>query len=121
MGKIFGLLEYDCLRCGHHWQLEKPIKLIKCPECQSKYWNIPKNVKSTATNMITEEIENILLSNPEGLTVFAKQLGELQLDTLIKQLKTSYKNRDWDKMEDSINLLDDTVHHLMREINSIQR
>ena len=120
MDKKFGLLEYNCLRCGHNWQLDKPIKPLECPKCRSKYWYVPKIVKSTEKDMVTEELNSILRRKSEDLTVVAKQLGELRLETAIKQIKTSFKNRDWKQMEDSINLLDGVVHRLTGRIKSVQ-
>ena len=120
MDKKFGVLEYICLRCGHQWQLEKPVKPLECPKCRSKYWNIPKDVKSKAKDMITEEINSLLRRKSEDLTVIAKQLEELELETAIKQIKTSFKNRDWEQMEDSINLLDEMVQRLRGWKKSIQ-
>ncbi len=120
MGKKFGVLEYLCLRCGHHWQLDKPVKPLECPKCRSKYWYIPKIVKSTEKDMITEELDSILLRKSKDITVIATQLEELGLENAIKQIKTSFKNRDWEQMEDSINLLDEVVHRLRGRIKSIQ-
>jgi len=120
MNKIFGLVECTCFRCGHRWQLEKPIKPMECPKCHSKYWYIPKIVKSTDKDMITEELDSILLRKSRDITVIATQLEELGLENALKQIKTSFKNRDWEQMEDSINLLDEVVHRLRGRIKPIQ-
>jgi len=120
MDKKFGVLEYICLRCGHHWQLDKPVKPLECPKCRSKYWNIHKDAKSATKDMMNETIDSILLKKSKDFDVIAKQLEEFELENAMEQIKTSFKNRDWEQMEDSIKLLDNMVKHLRGWVKSIQ-
>ena len=70
--------------------------------------------------MITEELDSMLLRKSEDLTVIAKQLEEFELENAIEQIKTSFKNRDWEQMEDSIKLLDEVLQRLRGWIKSAQ-
>ena len=36
------LPKYKCLRCDHEWVPRKEGKPIKCPKCQSPYWDKPR-------------------------------------------------------------------------------
>ena len=120
MDSKFGLVEYRCLRCSHHWQLKKPVKPLECPKCRSKYWNIPKKAKNTGKDILTEEIDSILLRKSKDMTAIAKQLEELELDNAIKHIKTSLKKRDWEQMEYSIKLLDKAIERLRGWIKSVK-
>jgi hypothetical protein len=41
------LIEYlECKRCGYEWIPRKENGNVKaCPDCRSRYWNIPKKNK----------------------------------------------------------------------------
>lgn len=36
------LPHYTCLRCGHQWVGRLPRPPVRCPRCQSPYWDRPR-------------------------------------------------------------------------------
>lgn len=36
------MLKLQCKRCGYKWTPRISDKPIECPDCKSRYWDIPK-------------------------------------------------------------------------------
>jgi uncharacterized protein (DUF433 family)/DNA-directed RNA polymerase subunit RPC12/RpoP len=65
---------YQCLRCGHQWLPRKKGVPLKCPSCDSPYWQKPsRKARAAHLEPANEEEESALLELVEIPTELGKR------------------------------------------------
>ena len=122
----FESVAFMCQICGHQWQPRKPIKPAECPKCRTPSWNIRKITKDDTTdigsgasnNLIVQEITKKLLKRSENGSTITRELYELELEHALAQVHAALHSRDWEKMEEAINLLEYAVKRMIESGSS---